>query len=281
MAVAAWAAHPSELRMGNDLRVGIVQAATVWRDAAANRGLYGDLVRPLAGRCDLIVLPETFTSGFGGTETSEPEDMGGPTVAWMAALSREVGAVVTGSIAIREGGHRYNRLLWMRPDGSHAHYDKRHLFRYAGEHERYSAGRERLVVEVRGWRVCPLVCYDLRFPVYSRNRVRDGAFDYDLVLYVANWPAPRHLAWRTLLRARAIENLACAVGVNRTGIDGERLEYLGGSAVVTPDGEAVVELDGQPQVATCTLSRAALDAHRARYPFHLDADRFELVEPVG
>ncbi len=264
--------------MRDDLRVGIVQAATVWRDAAANRKLYGDLVRPLAGRCDLIVLPETFTSGFGGGETSEPEDMAGPTVTWMAALAGEVGAVVTGSIAIREGAKRYNRLLWMRPDGTLAHYDKRHLFRYAREHERYSAGRDRLVVELCGWRVCPLVCYDLRFPVYSRNRVREGAFDYDLLLYVANWPAPRQLAWRTLLRARAIENLACAVGVNRVGFDGEGLEYLGGSAAVMPDGETIVELDGQPRVATCTLSRAALDAHRARYPFHLDADAFELDE---
>jgi omega-amidase len=267
----------------NDLRVSLVQAATVWHDAAANRALYGDRVRALAGQSDLIVLPETFTSGFSNEAIGRAETMDGESPAWLATLAREVGAVVTGSMVVREGERVFNRLLWARPDGSLAHYDKRHLFRMAGEHHRYADGREKLLVEVGGWRVCPLVCYDLRFPVWSRNRFDPAAarFDYDLLLYVANWPSPRRYAWSTLLRARAIENLSYVAGVNRVGTDGNGLHYAGDSAVLDFVGQPLVELGPEPQSATVTLSATALAAHRERFPAQLDADRFELDPVIG
>ena len=264
-----------------DLRVSLVQAATVWHDAPANRALYGALVRPLAGSTDLVVLPETFTSGFTNDTLHQAETMRGETLPWLADLARAVGAVVTGSVVVAEGGGYRNRLIWMRPDGSFECYDKRHLFRMANEHERYGGGRSKLIVELQGWRVCPMVCYDLRFPVWIRNRFGRSAaerFDYDLLLMVANWPSARRNAWRTLLRARAIENLCYAVGVNRVGRDGNGLDYAGDSAAVDFLGEALVDLGAQPQVVTCSLSGSALQAHRERFPAQLDADEFAIAD---
>lgn len=261
-----------------DLRVSLVQAATVWHDPAANRALYGDLVRPLAGHTDLVVLPETLTSGFSNEAIGDAETMEGPSVDWLRSLAAEVDAAVTGSMVIREGERVFNRLLFATPDGAIAHYDKRHLFRMAREHERYAAGGPRLVVDWRGWRICPQVCYDLRFPVFARNVFDDaaGRFDYDLILWVANWPAPRRYAWQTLLRARAIENLACVAGVNRVGIDGNELSYAGDSVLLDALGQPLVELGAQPQVITARLDAAALQAHRQRFPAQMDADRFEI-----
>jgi predicted amidohydrolase len=167
----------------------------------------------------------------------------------------------------------------MRPDGSFEIYDKRHLFRMAGEHERYAGGARRLIVELNGWRICPMVCYDLRFPVWTRNRRDERAaagMDYDLILFVANWPAPRRQAWRTLLRARAIENLSYCLGVNRVGVDGNDLPYAGDSAVLDPLGEPLVDLGAQEQVVTVRLDPAVLLAHRERFPAWMDADAFDL-----
>ncbi|MGH8173436.1 MAG: nitrilase-related carbon-nitrogen hydrolase, partial [Rhodanobacteraceae bacterium] len=190
------------------LRVSLVQGATRWHDAAANRAYYGALVRALKGASDLVVLPETFLSGFTNEALGNAETMDGVGIAWLRDLAAEVGCVVTGSLVMREGDRCVNRLVWMRPDGTFETYDKRHLFRMAKEHERYAGGDSRLVVELNGWRICPQVCYDLRFPVWLRNRYdrAAGRFDYDLLLFVANWPSPRRYAWSTLLRARAIEN---------------------------------------------------------------------------
>jgi predicted amidohydrolase len=174
----------------------------------------------------------------------------------------------------------FNRLLFAMPDGALHHYDKRHLFRYAGEHERYAAGGPRLVLDWRGWRICPLVCYDLRFPVFSRNRYdveRAGALDYDLLLYVANWPSPRAYAWRTLLRARAIENLCYVAGLNRVGTDGNGHRYAGDSAAIDFLGEPLSECTDAEVVATTTLRADRLAEHRARFPAMLDADRFSLA----
>jgi omega-amidase len=265
----------------NDLRVSLVQAATVWHDPAANRALYGELVRPLAGSTDLVVLPETLTSGFSNDASTQAEAMDGESVAWLRALSREVDAAVTGSLVIREGDKVFNRLLFATPDGGLKHYDKRHLFRMAREHERYAAGGPRLLVDWRGWRICPQVCYDLRFPVFARNTFDHdaGHFDYDLILWVANWPAARRYAWQTLLRARAIENLACVIGVNRVGRDGNDIAYAGDSAVLDALGQPLVELGAQALVATATLEAESLNAHRLRFPAQLDADRFELLPP--
>ncbi|MEO7071493.1 MAG: amidohydrolase [Rhodanobacter sp.] len=260
------------------LRVALVQGATRWHDAPANRDYYAALVRE-AGDCDLVVLPETFLSGFSNDTQASADVMDGEGVRWLRALAAETGAVICGSLAIAESGTVFNRLLWMRPDGSYAQYDKRHLFRMAGEHTRYGGGETRLVVELNGWRILPQVCYDLRFPVWLRNRHRgdaNGGMDYDLALFVANWPQPRRQAWRTLLRARAIENLAYVIGVNRVGVDGNDLVYAGDSAVIDPLGAVLVECGAQEQVVRLTLHPQPLLAHRERFPAWMDADEFKL-----
>ena len=264
-----------------NLRVSIVQGATVWHDPEANRAYYGGLIAPLTGRTDLVVLPETFTSGFSNDAIDRAEDMRGPTVAWMREQAAALDAAVTGSVQLRDGDGVYNRMLWATPDGALQHYDKRHLFRYANEHKRYAAGRERLTVEWKGWRINPQVCYDLRFPVFCRNRYdveRPGDLDFDLQLFVANWPAARAYAWKTLLRARAIENLCFVVGVNRVGVDGNGIAYSGDSAALDFLGQPLSECTDAEQVTTTTLSAADLAAHRERFPAMLDADRFELRE---
>ncbi len=260
------------------LRVSLIQGNTLWHDPAGNRDYYAGLVRPLAGRTDLVVLPEAFTSGFTNETLIHAERMDGPTLRWIEALARDTGAVVTGSMVVREGDKCRNRLIWMRPDGRFDCYDKRHLFRMAGEHERYAGGATRLIVDLQGWRICPVVCYDLRFPVWLRNRYDHdrGGLDYDLLVVVANWPSPRRHAWRTLLKARAIENLACCVGVNRVGIDGNQLHYAGDSAALDFLGQSLVDLGAQEQVVTVELDPAALAVHRERFPAWMDADDFML-----
>jgi omega-amidase len=262
----------------DNLRISLVQGDTRWHDAAGNRAYYGGLIAPLHGKTDLVLLPETFTSGFSNDAVGSAETMDGETVAWMRSQAAALDAVVCGSVAIRDGDAVYNRLVWARPDGTLATYDKRHLFRYAGEHERYAPGCERLVVELRGWRINPLVCYDLRFPVFARNRLdpATGEPEFDLQLYVANWPAVRGHAWSTLLRARAIENLCYVAGLNRIGRDGNGLEYDGGSAVIDFMGVPVSQCTDAEVVVTSTLLAAPLAAHRRHFPALVDGDRFEL-----
>lgn len=260
-----------------NLRVSLVQGATRWHDPAGNRAYYGDLIAPLAGRTDVVILPETFTSGFSNAAIDNAETMAGASVAWLREQSRKLDAAITGSVQLREGEGVFNRLLWITPDGAVNHYDKRHLFRYADEHKRYAAGHDRLVVAWKGWKICPLVCYDLRFPVFARNRhAASGGFDYDLVLFVANWPSARAYAWRTLLRARAIENLSYCAGVNRVGTDGNQLPYSGDSAVLDYLGQTMVDLGAQEQTVTVTLDAAALAAFRNKFPAWMDADGFTL-----
>ncbi len=263
----------------NDLRLSLVQGETRWHDPAGNRDYYAQLIAPLAGATDLVILPETFTSGFSNEAIDRAEDMDGPTVAWIREQARQLDAAVTGSVQLRTADGVFNRLLWATPDGALSHYDKRHLFRYANEHKRYAAGRERLSVEWKGWRINPQVCYDLRFPVFCRNRFdveRPGELDFDVQIFVANWPAARAHAWKTLLRARAIENLCYVAAVNRAGVDGNQLEYAGDSAVIDFLGQPVAELGPGEGIRTCTISAEALAAHRERFPAMLDADRFEL-----
>ena len=266
-------------RLLQPLRISLVQGATRWHDASANRDYYGALVRSLKGQSDLVVLPETFLSGFTNDTLANAEVMDGAGLRWLRDLAREVGATITGSLVVREGDRCVNRLMWIRPDGTQAQYDKRHLFRMAQEHARYGDGKQRLIVELNGWRICPLVCYDLRFPVWIRNRYDRVAnrFDYDLLLFVANWPSARRHAWRTLLRARAIENLSYCVGVNRVGVDGNELHYAGDSAVLDFLGQPLVELGAQEQVVTLTLDPIALAAHRERFPAWMDADEFAIT----
>ena len=257
----------------SDLTVAFVQTALHWHDAAANRAALGRQLAHLAGPTDLIVLPEMFSTGFSMDAPGQAETMAGPTVAWLREQAAAHNAVVTGSVIIAEDGAYYNRLLWARPDGTLATYDKRHLFTLAGEQHTYAPGTARLVEEWRGWRICPLVCYDLRFPVWSRNQ---PLAPYDLVLYVANWPAVRRTAWTTLLRARAIENVACALGVNRVGRDGLGHDYAGDSALLDAQGHYLVEAGEAIGVFAHTLRRAELDAFRARFAALHDGDAFEL-----
>ena len=254
-----------------DLRVTVVQQPLAWGDPAANRAAFDAWLAPLAGATDLLLLPEMFTTGFSMDAARLAEPMDGPSVAWLRAAAARLGAVVAGSLIVRDEGHR-NRLVWARPDGTLGWYDKRHLFRMAREHEHYVAGGERRTFEVRGWRVLAQVCYDLRFPVFARNRG-----DYELAVYVANWPAARRYAWSTLLRARAIENLAYVAGVNRIGSDGQGVEYAGDTVVLDPLGVPLADCGGAAAVTTVTLSADALRQHRARFPAHLDADDFRLA----
>ncbi len=264
------------------LRVALVQPETVWHDPVVNRARLAATLGAQTLGHDVIVLPETFTTGFSNAATAFAESMDGPTVGWMREQAQRLDAAVTGSVVIDGGRGVVNRLLWVTPDGSVAWYDKRHLFRMAGEHQHFVPGTARLVVSWRGWRICPLVCYDLRFPVFARNGRVAGApaeaLAYDLLVVVANWPAARQRAWQTLLPARAIENLSYVVGVNRVGFDGQRIGYAGASAAYDYLGESLVAADSGVGIWSATLDHAALRAHRARFPAHLDADGFALTE---
>jgi len=255
-----------------DLTVTLLQTTLAWHDPAANRAHLGEMLSGLPEPTDLVVLPEMFPTGFTMDVREQAEPMAGPTVAWMAGLARELDAAVCGSLIVEDTGRFYNRCIWMRPDGGHAHYDKRHLFRMAGEHEHFAAGAARLVVDWRGWRICPLVCYDLRFPVWSR-----GANAYDLLLYVANWPAARQSAWRALLPARAVENQCYVAGVNRIGTDGRGIAYAGDSSVHDHLGQALADLGGAPGHCSTRLDLGALHRYREKFPAHLDADPFQLL----
>lgn len=268
----------------DDLRIALVQGATRWHDPQGSRDYYAGMLAPLQGRHDLVLLPETFTSGFSNDAIERAEGMDGPTVAWMREQARMLEAALCGSVQMRVGQKVYNRLLFVRPDGSLDHYDKRHLFRYAGEHKRYAPGHERLSVDWRGWRLCLQVCYDLRFPVFSRNRFnveRPQALDYDVLVNVANWPSARTYAWSTLLRARAIENLCFVAGLNRVGQDGNGLEYDGASAILDPLGQPLAENIGEETVLEAVLSAQQLAEHREHFPAMHDADRFQLAGLPG
>jgi omega-amidase len=257
-----------------NLHVTLVQQSPAWHDAAANRARLDALCAPLANNTDLIVLPEMFTTGFSMEPDKLYEPVNGPTSQWLQAKANELNAALTGSIIVKDGERYYNRLLWAAPGSDLLHYDKRHLFRMAQEHDHYSPGANlALTVEWRGFRVCPLVCYDLRFPVYSRRR---AGLDYDLLVYAASWPAARRSAWCALLKARAIENQAFVVGVNRIGRDGNGIEYSGDSVAHDYLGEPLAELTDESAVTTVELDGAALRAFRERFPAHLDADRFTL-----
>ena len=269
------------------MHITLLQPDLYWQDPVANRAMLEEYIFALPESTDLIVLPEMFTTGFTMEARAVAEPMNLTTFRWMKQMAAQTGAVVTGSYVVQERDGRYaasptgwnffNRLVWMQPDGQFDIYDKRHLFRMAGEDAVYTAGTHRIIKEWKGWRICPLICYDLRFPVWSRNaREQSNEFAYDLLLYVANWPAARRNAWNVLLQARAIENLSYVVGVNRVGKDGNGHPYSGDSAVIDFKGDVLFRLAETEIVHQQTLSLDELQAFRAKFPANLDADRFTL-----
>jgi len=263
---------------GPTLRVTLVQARLAWEDPDANLRHFEEMLDAAPGPHEVVVLPEMFSTGFSMDAPRLAEEMSGPTIAWMREQAARRRCILAGSVIISEGGNFYNRLVWMQPNGQAFHYDKRHLFSLAGEEQVYTPGERRVVVSVKGFRILLQVCYDLRFPVWSRQVSTPSGPEYDAVLYVANWPERRALAWNTLLRARAMENQAYCMGVNRVGDDGHGIHHAGDSAVYDPLGETVWHCgDGQEAVHTVTLERAHLDAVRDKLRFWQDGDRFVLV----
>ncbi|MBS1636204.1 MAG: amidohydrolase [Bacteroidetes bacterium] len=259
----------------NTLRVTIVQTTLAWQDVRANLEHFSQRLAAIQEPTDLIVLPEMFTTGFTMTPESSAEIHGGPGLQWMLGKAKEKQCVVTGSIAVKDGAQFYNRLYWAKPDGSYEYYDKRHLFRMAHEQEHYTAGTGKQVFEWKGWKICPLVCYDLRFPVWSRN---SAANPYDLLIYVANWPEVRSYPWKQLLIARAIENQAFVIGVNRIGADGNNIAHAGDSAVINPRGEHMSDLKPhEDAVKTIEIHKSYLDEFRKVFPVMLDADSFKIL----
>lgn len=259
-----------------NLKISYIQSELYWQDPQANRAMFEEKIWSIDEDTDLIILPEMFTTGFSMDAEGNAEVMGTFTLKWMQQLASQKNAAITGSVIIKDKADFYNRLLFVRPDGTYFHYDKRHLFRYAGEHENYTPGKERLLVEWKGWKICPMICYDLRFPVWSRNSFEGDKGDYDLLIYVANWPDKRVNAWDALLKARAIENLAYCIGVNRIGTDGNHVNYCGHSAAYDHMGLALHGPTDKEQIVNVTLDHSAMEDFRKSFPFHLDADKFEL-----
>jgi len=263
--------------MTDELKITIVQTNIHWEDKNENMEMFSHIIRDMAQHTDLVILPEMFSTGFSMRPSLIAEAINGPTVSWMGKIARQFNAVVTGSIIIKENKDFFNRLIWMPPEGNYEYNDKRHLFRMGEENLKYSAGNRKLITNWKGWRFRPLVCYDLRFPVWSRNRN-----DYDMLIYVANWPEARRKVWKNLLVARAMENQAYVVGVNRVGIDGRDISYAGDSMIVDPRGNIVSEISTYDEsVKTISLSLNELIAFREKFPVHLDADDFRINRPLA
>ncbi len=254
-----------------DLTVAIVQDALDWHDGAANRDRFARHLDALPA-VDVAILPEMFATGFTMAAAQVAEPMDGPSVSWMREQAAARDMAIAGSLVIAEADRYYNRLLWAAPDGQLWSYDKRHLFRMADEHHVYTAGAARTLVHWKGWVIAPFVCYDLRFPVWSRRRD-----DYDLAVFVANWPTPRHDAWETLLKARAMENQCYVAGVNRVGSDGNGIDYPGGSVVLDFLGRPLASCGAGRGTRVATLSLDALEAAREKFPVARDADDFRLL----
>ena len=255
------------------MKITLVQTSLFWENKAENLAAFHKKLTPLRGQTDLVVLPEMFTTGFSmNTDLAEP--MNGPTVKWLKKQAKRLDAAVVGSFSCAEKGQFFNRLVFATPDGKVKTYDKRHLFGYSHESDFFQKGKKRLVVEWRGWRICPLICYDLRFPVFARNSMSDG---YDLLLFVANWPVRRIEHWKILLQARAIENMAHVVGINIMGRDGNGDDYFGDSAAIDFMGKTIWLATGEAAVETIEIEKTAQDDWRNRFPALRDADRFKII----
>ena len=254
-----------------DLKITLVQPDIVWEDAQSNLVKYEELLSAVE-TTDVIVLPEMFTTGFSMASEKQKEKMDGQSVMWMKKQARDINASVTGSLIIEDEDKIVNRALWVYPDGKTIYYDKRHLFAMGEENQHYSSGSQKLIVEYKGWRFCPLICYDLRFPVWSRN-----AENYDVLIYMANWPSSRHHVWKSLLVARAIENQSYCIGVNRVGTDGAGIHYNGDSAVISAKGFAQFFGDYE-NVRTFEISYSELHTFRQSFPLLSDKDDFQVLD---
>lgn len=270
----------------SSLTITLVQSILHWQDKPANLAMFEQKINAIREKTEIVVLPEMFSTGFSMQPELLAETVQGTTMAWMQRLAAAKKIILTGSMIAAEKDSYYNRLIWMLPNGHHGVYDKRHLFAFAGEDQHYTAGNKRLVASVKGWKIHLLVCYDLRFPVWARQSPAAPAPgeqgwwpkpEYDVLIYVANWPERRNHAWKTLLQARAIENQCYVVGVNRVGDDGNAIHYSGDSMVVDPLGEVLYSRANEEDIFTITLQKERLEEIRTNFPFWKDADGFSIL----
>ncbi len=259
------------------LSITTIQSNLVWEEKSANLRMLEEKINSIEEKTEIVVLPEMFSTGFSMRPEELAETMEGETVEWMKRVSRENAIVLTGSVIIEEEGNYYNRLIWMLPNGQYGHYDKRHLFAYGEEDKHYSGGSKRFIASVKGWKINLLICYDLRFPVWARQQQKESGVEYDVLIYVANWPERRSHAWKTLLCARAIENQCYVVGVNRVGSDANNIYYSGNSLVIDPLGQVLYHMADEEDVNTIILQKELLDEARAKFPFWKDADPFNIL----
>ena len=258
--------------MQNELKIALIQADLVWENPDQNRVNLESHIESINDPVDLIILPEMFTTGFTMNPKGLAESMDGKTVNWMKDLAQRKQSALVGSTIIRENGLYFNRLLFVHPDGAIDTYDKKHTFTLAGEHTVYESGKENKIINYLGWSIKPLICYDLRFPVWARNLE-----DYDIVLYVANWPHVRISAWDALLKARAIENMSFSIGVNRVGLDGNGHEYPGHSAVYDVLGQRLDDIPSHKEaIGIITLNKSHISKYRNKLGFLKDRDNFNL-----
>ena len=262
----------------NNLRITLIQTSLHWVDIVANLEMFSQKLAAITQPTHLIILPETFSTGFSMDPEKYAEEVSeSKAIAWMHATAKQKNCVITGSLMLKENGRFFNRLIWMQPDGNFQYYNKRHLFALSHEDEAFTAGTEKLTVELKGWKIRPLICYDLRFPVWSKNLLdEDDNPDYDLLLYVANWPDKRSYAWKHLLIARAIENQAYVAGLNRVGNDGNDNYYSGDSMVMGPLGQVLYHKIQDEDIVTIELEYQQLEVLRKTFPFLKDADSFTL-----
>ena len=251
----------------SQLKVTAVQSELFWEDVDANLQKFEKLLTALSQDTDVVILPEMFTTGFTMNNKELWEDMNGQTVNWMKSIAKKGGFALCGSVIIKEGEDVFNRMIWVTPDSELSYYDKRHLFSLAGEDKSYKAGSERIIFQYKGWKICPLICYDLRFPECSRNQE-----DYDLLIYVANWPDKRSNHWKALLKARAIENQCYTVGVNRVGSDDNGHTYSGDSSICKYDGTVLAEYSNEEVIFSSILSLGDLHSYRENFPFLSDQE---------
>ncbi|MBS1566859.1 MAG: nitrilase family protein [Bacteroidetes bacterium] len=260
-----------------------IQTQLHWEDKAANLAMLEEKINAIGQKTEVVLLPEMFTTGFSMNPLQLAEPMDGPSLQWMKRIAAEKKIVLTGSLIIEEGGEYFNRLIWMLPNGVYGVYDKRHLFAYGGEGEQFSPGSKRLIASVKGWKINLNICYDLRFPVWARQQVHHASQpgeprpEYDLLIYVANWPERRNLAWKTLLQARAIENQCFVAGVNRVGKDGKDNYYSGDTSIIDPMGEILYTKAHEEDIFTITLQKETVDEVRTKLPFWRDADFFTIL----